>query len=103
MAKAYANEDEDEEIKVDEEKLVEESKKGEYSRLVGKLHAERLVSKDVLRSTLLKIWKKIKPFFFNDINPYLYVITFESIEDKYRVLCGRLWLSDSLFIFLETF
>lgn len=102
MAKAYANEDEDEEIKVDEEKLVEESKKGEYS-LVGKLHAERLVSKDVLRSTLLKIWKKIKPFFFNDINPYLYVITFESIEDKYRVLRGRLWLSDSLFIFLETF
>lgn len=44
---------------IDEVKLEEETKKWEFS-VVGKLHAKITISKEVLRTTMTKVWKTLK-------------------------------------------
>lgn len=73
-------EEEDSEINVDEECLAAETKKGEQS-LVGKLCSDRIISKEVVLLTMAKIWKTGQPFYFQDISPNLFVISFETQED----------------------
>lgn len=50
-------EDEDEEIPVKHERMEKELRKGDYC-LVGKVHAERIISKGVLQLTMQKVWKQ---------------------------------------------
>lgn len=52
--KLSLTEEENRGITVDEEKLLEESKKGECS-LVGKLHVEIIINNEVLSTTMAKI------------------------------------------------
>lgn len=72
---------EDEDVIVNEQWLDEEIQKGKLS-LVGRLFVERSVNKEVLRSTMAKVWKTSKPFSVKEIKPNLYVISFESQGDK---------------------
>lgn len=79
---------EGEEISVNEMLLVDEAKREEFS-LEGKLLVERTINKEVIRSTISKVWKTTKPITLYDINPNLFIFSFENIEDKLRVLKGR--------------
>lgn len=91
-----------EEIKVAEDILVEEVKKGEFC-LVGKLHLYRVIVRDVTLKTMQIGWRTSKAFEINTINPNLFVITFESLDDKRRVLSGCPWLFDNSLFSLKVF
>lgn len=53
-------------IEVDVGKLMEENGKGELS-FIGKLYAEITISKEIIRNSMMKIWKTSKPFSVIDI------------------------------------
>lgn len=89
-------------IEVDVEKLSDTIKKGEIS-LVGKLCTDCLISKEVIRSTITKIWRVSKPFQFQEVSPNLFVITFENETDMERVLTGSPWLFDNNIFVLRAF
>lgn len=56
--------------------------------LVGKIHAKRTITKEVMRSTLVKLWKTTKLFTIFDISPNIFVIKFECQTDKQRFMQG---------------
>lgn len=93
-------EDEHKEILFDEEKVIEANKRGECS-IIGKIQAERIINKEVLRSTLVKIWKTSKIFTVINIRPNLFLIKFESHSNKKRVLQNRPWLFSSFLFVLK--
>lgn len=95
-------EEEDEAIIVDEQRLAKDSKNGDLS-LVGKLHADRPISKKVIRNTMRKVWITIQPFTFSDISQNLFNVAFENQEDKDRVIRGRPWLFNSYLFALKLF
>lgn len=90
----HLTEIEEEEVTVNEQNIVHEEKKGEFS-LVSKLVADRNVSEEVIRSTMSKVWKTKNPFNVVEIKPNLFIISFENLKDKNRVFNGRPWLFDS--------
>ncbi|XP_042974862.1 uncharacterized protein LOC122306500 [Carya illinoinensis] len=71
--------------------------------LVGRLWAERRVGKEVIRSTMAKIWRVGRGFGFQEIATNLFVIMFENQEDKLRILEGRPWLFDNWLFVLKPF
>lgn len=70
--------DEVEEIKVADEKLEEEIQKGDHC-LVRKIHMERSIKRDVLQTTMQKVWQTSKTFSVQNIKPNLFLITFETM------------------------
>lgn len=75
------------EIFLNDKEVLEGNKKGEHS-LVGKLQANRKRNKEVLQSSLVKIWKTLKSFTIVDIRPNLFIIKFDCQYDKQRVIQG---------------
>lgn len=61
---------------------------------MGRLHSNKIVSRDVLQNTMEKVWRTSCPFKFIDIYPSLFVIKFDNLSDKNQVLHGRPWLFD---------
>lgn len=90
------------EIIVDENFVLEENKKS-LNSLVGKLFSERIVSKKVLRNTMMKVWKTSKPFIFIDICSNIFIVKFDNLNDKTRVLQDKLWLFDFVIFSLRKF
>lgn len=78
-------EEEDKAIIVYEQRLAEESKKGDLS-LVGKPHTDRPISKKVILNTMRKVWITIQPFTFSDVSQNLFNVAFENQEDKDKVI-----------------
>lgn len=74
-------EKENKQIELDIGNLTKVTTKGERN-IVGKIYSNHLISKEVIRSTMAKIWKVRKSFYFQDISPNLYVIIFENEVDK---------------------
>lgn len=93
---------EGEEVQVNEQRIVEEAKRGKL-RVVGKLTVERTVSKEVIKSTMAKAWKTSKPFTLVDIKPKLFVISFETTANRQKIINGRPWLFDSHLLALKPF
>lgn len=79
------------EICIEEEFVMEKSKKS-LNSLVGKLHSERIVCKEVLQNMMVKVWRTSKPFIFIDICPNIFVIKFENQSDNQSAT----WLSVAL-------
>lgn len=63
-------------ISIEEDFIKEESKKKEKT-LVGKLHSEIIVSRDVLKNTMQKVWRTSRPFYFINVYPNIFVVKFE--------------------------
>lgn len=82
-------EEEHKEMIIDDRKVFEKNTKGLYS-LVGKIHVERNINKEVPRSTLVKLWKTTKLFTIFEISSNVLIIKFECQDDKMRVMQGRL-------------
>lgn len=65
--------DEDYDILVDEQSLTKSLKKGETC-LIGKLHMERPINKKIIRNTMAKAWKNLKPFEVKGLSSLLSVL-----------------------------
>jgi hypothetical protein len=60
--------------------------------LVGKLLADHLVRKDVIKRTLIKAWRPSGHLSFKVLGENLFLLEFENEWDKSRVLEGRPWI-----------
>lgn len=94
--------EEDNEIVVTHEQLTEEIKKGENS-LIGKLHVERTIGKEIVRKTMGKIWKHLKPFSVCDFGLNTYIFSFSNEEDRDWVMTRRPWPFESSLLSLKPF
>ncbi|XP_038689982.1 uncharacterized protein LOC119988849 [Tripterygium wilfordii] len=82
------------------EDLDQTSVQGSLS-LLGRLHYERSISKEVLSNTLKEIWKlKVHPI-FKTLGKNLFAISFENEKDKKRIMEGRPWLFDQHLLVLQ--
>lgn len=73
------------------------------SCIVGKLLSERLVSKETIRSTLLRWWRPKGTFIFKVLGGNLFLIEFAEAKDKARVLEGRPWDFEGYLFLVEDF
>ncbi|XP_041025325.1 uncharacterized protein LOC121265703 [Juglans microcarpa x Juglans regia] len=75
---------------------------GERS-IIGKICMERTIGREILAVTMGKIWRISKPAEFREVGDNKFVITFQSLNDKRRVLDGRPWLFDNHLFALKAF
>jgi hypothetical protein len=69
------------------------------SCIVGKLVSERMVSKETIKTTLMRWWRLTGTFTFKIMGGNLFLIEFELARNKARVLVGRPWVfEDNLFL-----
>jgi hypothetical protein len=57
--------------------------------VIGKLLADRLVSKETIKKGLMKGWKPKEKLSFKVLGDNLFMIDFVDLKDKERVLEGR--------------
>lgn len=76
-------------IEIGTEDLAKTIEKGDRS-LVGKVWLDRRVGKEVLRTTLLKIWRIDGVPHFLEAGLNLFIITFKFLADKHKIKEGRL-------------
>lgn len=62
------------------------------SCLVGKLIADRIVRKKIMRSMLLRGWKPSGTPYFKVLGDKLVLVDFVNERDKKRMLEGRPWV-----------
>lgn len=82
------NQGKDCEIMVNEDILLKGLKRGENC-IVGKLHSDRNINKEVIRSTMMKIWNPLQPFTVQNIGPNLFIFCFDCRTDLGRVMMRR--------------
>lgn len=70
--------------------------------IMGKLLTERFVSKEIIKSKLIKVWQPTGSLSFKVLGENLFLIEFEHSWDKIRVMEGRPWVFEgSLFSIAE--
>lgn len=78
-------------IIVNVDMLMEEINKGKTS-ISGKLQVERVISKEIIRSSMMKTWKITNPCSVLDIQQYTFIFSFDSEEGMNWVMARRPWL-----------
>lgn len=76
--------------------------RGQYC-VVGKLIAERFVSKETIKTTILRWWKLSGTLSFKILGENLFLIEFTKVVDKKRVLEGRPWVFEGSLFLIEDF
>jgi hypothetical protein len=71
--------------------------------LVGKLIADRIIGKDILRKTLVRFWKPTGSTSFKILGKNLFLVDFEYSWDKSRVLEGCPWVFEGSLFAMEEF
>lgn len=71
--------------------------------VVGKLIADHLVSKETIRSTLIRIWKPSGSPSFKVLGDNMFLVDFVSESDKTRVLEGRPWVFEGNLFAVEDY
>lgn len=71
--------------------------------VVGKLIADHLVSKEIIRNTLLRGWKPSGTPSFKVLGDNLFLVDFVTGRDKQRVLEGRPWVFEGSLFAIEDF
>lgn len=67
--------------------------------VIGKICLEKQIEKEVLASTMAKVWRLSKQAMFQEVGSNVFVIAFNTHADKVKVMEGRPWLFDNhLFI-----
>lgn len=80
-----------------------ENRKRAHS-LVGKFHADRIISREILHNIMKKIWKTSEAFNIQkNVGKNLFIISFKLEKDKEWVLTGWPWLFDSYLFSLIPF
>lgn len=80
--------DEGGEMEINYNSLVEVVNRGQ-SCLVGKLLSDRMVSKEIIRSKLIRGWRPSGTSSFKILGDNLFLVEFQYSCDKTRVLEGR--------------
>ena len=65
--------------------------------------AERFVSKETIKTTLLRWWNLDETFSFKILGENLFLIEFTNVTDKKRVLEGRRWVFEGSLFLIEDF
>lgn len=73
------------------------------SCLVGKLVADHVVSKDIIKSKLIRGWKPTGSIKFTVLGENLFLVDFVNVWDKSRVLEGRPWIFEGNLFSVEEF
>lgn len=81
----------------------DELKYKEDKSLVGKICSMRIISKEILGSTMAKVWRVSKSAIFTAVSTNIFVITFEIKADKQRVWRDIPWLFDSHILAVKMF
>jgi hypothetical protein len=71
--------------------------------LVGKLLADHLVGKDVIKRTLMKGWHPWGHLSFKVLGENLFLLEFENEWDKSEVLEGRPWIFEGNLFSIKDF
>jgi hypothetical protein len=95
-------EEEDVELSIQREEFLDGVTYGQ-SCVLGKLLAERLVSKETIRAEFVKWWKPEETFSFKILGDNLFLVEFEKFTDKKRVLEGRPWVFEGSLFLVEDF
>lgn len=69
----------------------------------GKVIAERPVSKEVLRSTFLKVWRPNGLVFFIELSENMFLVEFSNEGDQNKIGEGRPWLFDKHLFVMKDF
>lgn len=80
--KLQLNEEEQLSIPMEKEEVSEMDNTKDRRSLVGKICSERNVSRDVIQSTMGKIWKLSKAVIFKEVERNMFIITFNTEADK---------------------
>lgn len=70
---------------------------------MGKLVADRFVSKETIKTTLLRWWRLSGALTFKVLGENLFLIEFEEARDKVRVLEGRPLVFEQNLFLVEDF
>jgi hypothetical protein len=71
--------------------------------VVGKLIADQLVSKETIKTTLLRWWKLSGTLSFKILGENLFLVEFTNEGDKRRVLKGKPWVFEGSLFLLKDF
>ena len=95
MTKMWQNfsltEEEDIDVEVRRD-VIEDAATKEQVCAVGKLLADRYVSKEIVRSAMIRFWKPTGYVTFKVLGTNIFLIEFEHRWDKARIMEGRPWL-----------
>lgn len=83
------------------EDLSGDDKIKENQSLIGKVCVDQSIGKDIMKTTLGKIWRINKPAIIHKVGKYCFTITFDYESNKLRVLDGRPWLFDNYLFILR--
>jgi hypothetical protein len=89
-------------ILVDEEELDPLLAKGKVCA-VGKIIADHVIPKDSYKGPLSRVWRQEGSVSFKSLGENLFIVEFEIVWDKDRVLEGRPWLFDGLLVSVVDF
>jgi hypothetical protein len=95
-------EEEDEEVFAPEDEVEPMVKRGSAC-VVGKLLADRMVGKGVIRPPLIRAWQPTGNVTFKTLGKNLFLIEFEHEWDKIRIMEGRPWTFDRDLLSLADF
>lgn len=73
------------------------------SCVVGKLIGDRFVSKETIKTTLLKWWKPRGTLSFKVLGENIFLVEFTHAGDKKRILDGRPWVFEGSLFLIEDF
>lgn len=65
--------------------------------------SDKSVKKEAFRSTLTKIWRPVGWITFKDMDDNKFLVEFQNLGDKEKVLKGRSWLFDRNLVNLQDF
>jgi hypothetical protein len=74
-----------------------------HACVIGKLVADHYVSKETIRTQMVKWWKLEKDITFKVLGENLFLIEFMDAQDKPRVLAGRPWVFEGALFLVEDF
>lgn len=74
-------------------------RKGKRS-LIGKVCSEHNIGKDIIGSTMARIWRISKRPIFQEVDINIFVVTFATHADKQKILEGKPWLFDNVLFLL---
>jgi hypothetical protein len=70
---------------------------------MGKLIADRLISKETIRSKLIRGWRPLRKISFTVLGENLFLLEFQYECDRIRVLEGRPWVFEKNLFAVEEF
>jgi hypothetical protein len=86
-----------------EEDVMGESRTIGSKCLLGKLITDKLFSKEVLKTTMLRLWGASRGITTTNISDNLFAFQFPNEYERMRVLNGAPWLFDNYLLALQEF